>query len=133
AEPAGERDRGWFEILVGGGRRSGGGRCRQRPLLGTQAPPDESRPVTATGGRAETPQHRRGHALMHLIDGYYVAPGVVLTGDVVCGPGVNIWYGTVIRGDLSRITLGPRVNIQDGCIIHTDEGYPLEVEEGVVV
>jgi len=70
---------------------------------------------------------------MHLIDGYYVAPGVVLTGDVVCAAGVNIWYGTVIRGDLSRITLGPRVNIQDGCVIHTDEGFPLEIEEGVVV
>jgi carbonic anhydrase/acetyltransferase-like protein (isoleucine patch superfamily) len=64
---------------------------------------------------------------------YYVAPGVVITGDVVLGPGVNIWYGVVIRGDLSRITLGPRVNIQDGTIIYTDHDEPLDIEEGVVV
>src|SRR2546423_1840956 len=63
----------------------------------------------------------------------YVAPGVVITGDVVLSPGVNIWYGTIIRGDLARITLGPRVNLQDGCILHTDWGEPQDLEEGVVV
>jgi carbonic anhydrase/acetyltransferase-like protein (isoleucine patch superfamily) len=64
---------------------------------------------------------------------YYLAPGVIITGDVVLGPGVNIWYGTIIRGDLARITLGPRVNLQDGCILHTDYGEPQDIEEGVVV
>ncbi len=63
---------------------------------------------------------------------YYLAPGVVITGDVVLNPGVNIWYGCVLRGDLSRITLGPRVNLQDGTIIHTDTDEPLTIEEGVV-
>lgn len=70
---------------------------------------------------------------MHLIDGYYIAPGVIITGDVVCAAGANIWYGTVIRGDLARIALGPRVNIQDGCILHTDHDCPMTIEEGVVV
>src|SRR4029077_11569424 len=72
-------------------------------------------------------------SFMHLIDGYYIAPGVVITGDVVCAAGANIWYGTVIRGDLARITLGPRVNIQDGCILHADHDCLLMIEEGVVV
>jgi len=70
---------------------------------------------------------------MHAIQDYYVAPGAVVTGDVVLSPGVNVWFGTVIRGDLARITLGPRVNVQDGCVIHTDHDEPQEIEAGVVV
>ncbi len=70
---------------------------------------------------------------MQAIRDFYVAPDAVVTGDVVFGPGVNIWFGTVIRGDLARITFGPRVNIQDGCIVHTDYDQPQTVEEGVVV
>lgn len=70
---------------------------------------------------------------MQAIQDYYVAPGVVVTGNVVLNAGVNLWFGTVIRGDLARISLGPRVNIQDGCVIHTDFEEPLVIEEGVVV
>jgi carbonic anhydrase/acetyltransferase-like protein (isoleucine patch superfamily) len=70
---------------------------------------------------------------MQSIQSYYVAPGAVITGDVVLAAGVNIWFGTVVRGDLARITLGPRVNVQDGCVLHTDYDAPLEIEEGVVV
>jgi carbonic anhydrase/acetyltransferase-like protein (isoleucine patch superfamily) len=70
---------------------------------------------------------------MQAIGDFYVAPGVVVTGDVVLSAGVNLWFGVVIRGDLARITLGPRVNIQDGCIVHTDHDQPLTIEEGVVV
>ena len=70
---------------------------------------------------------------MHAIHGYYIAPGVVVTGDVVFADGVNLWFGTVIRGDLARVSLGPRVNLQDGCIVHTDHDCPQVIEEGVVV
>lgn len=70
---------------------------------------------------------------MQVIQGCYIAPGVVITGDVALAAGVNVWFATVIRGDLARVTLGARVNIQDGCILHTDHDQPLEVEEGVVL
>ena len=70
---------------------------------------------------------------MQAIQDFYVASGAVVTGDVVLSPGVNVWYGTVVRGDLGRITLGPRVNLQDGVIVHTDHGEPQDVGEGVVV
>lgn len=70
---------------------------------------------------------------MQTIQSYYVAPGAVVTGDVVLSSGVNIWFASVVRGDLARITLGPRVNIQDGCVVHTDYDLPMDVEEGVVV
>jgi carbonic anhydrase/acetyltransferase-like protein (isoleucine patch superfamily) len=52
---------------------------------------------------------------------------------VVIAPGVNIWFGTIVRGDIARITLGPRVNLQDGCIVHADYNQPQEIGEGVVV
>ncbi len=70
---------------------------------------------------------------MRLIKGAYLVDGVIVTGDVVLGIGVNLWYGTIIRGDIARVTLGEAVNIQDGCILHTDVGIPLDVEPGVVV
>jgi carbonic anhydrase/acetyltransferase-like protein (isoleucine patch superfamily) len=70
---------------------------------------------------------------MKAIQGCYIGEGVVVRGDAVLGPGVNIWFGSVLRADLARVTLGPRVNIQDGCVIHTDYDQPQTIEEGVVV
>jgi carbonic anhydrase/acetyltransferase-like protein (isoleucine patch superfamily) len=72
-------------------------------------------------------------AILRAIKDYYVASSAVVTGNVVLGPGVNIWFGSVIRGDLATITLEPRANIQDGAIVHTDADAPLTVGEGVVV
>jgi carbonic anhydrase/acetyltransferase-like protein (isoleucine patch superfamily) len=69
---------------------------------------------------------------MQAIQDYYIASNAVIRGDVVFAAGVNIWFNTVVRADLARVTLGPRVNLQDGCIVHTDTDCPLEVEEGVV-
>jgi carbonic anhydrase/acetyltransferase-like protein (isoleucine patch superfamily) len=70
---------------------------------------------------------------MRAIQDFYVAGNAVVTGDVVLGTGANVWFTSVLRGDLARITLGPRVNLQDGCIVHTDTDSPLTIEEGVVV
>src|SRR5487761_1681953 len=70
---------------------------------------------------------------MRAIQDYYVAENAIVTGDVALSAGVNIWFGSVLRGDLSRITLGPRVNLQDGCIVHTDYDRAQTIEEGVVV
>jgi carbonic anhydrase/acetyltransferase-like protein (isoleucine patch superfamily) len=70
---------------------------------------------------------------VQVIQDYYVAPNAIVTGDVVLAPGVNIWFGSVIRGDLAQIKLGPRVNIQDGCVLHTDHDAPQEIGEGVVI
>jgi carbonic anhydrase/acetyltransferase-like protein (isoleucine patch superfamily) len=70
---------------------------------------------------------------MQAIDDFYIAANAVVLGDVVLCAGVNIWYGCTVRGDLARITFGPRVNLQDGCIVHTDTNCPQVIEEGVVV
>lgn len=72
-------------------------------------------------------------ASMQAIRDYYVASTAVVLGNVALGPGANVWFNTVVRGDLASIMLGPRVNLQDGCIVHTDSDAPMAVEEGVVV
>ena len=71
--------------------------------------------------------------MMQSIQDYYIAQGAVVAGNVVLKAGANIWFGTVVRGDLAQITLGPRVNLQDGSIVHTDYDQPQDIEEGVVV
>jgi carbonic anhydrase/acetyltransferase-like protein (isoleucine patch superfamily) len=63
----------------------------------------------------------------------FLAPTAVVTGDVAIGPGVNIWYGAVVRGDVAPVTLGENVNLQDGVIVHCDFGFPNVIEPGVVV
>ena len=63
----------------------------------------------------------------------YVAPNAVVIGDVVLGIGANVWWNVVIRGDNDTITIGENVNIQDGSVLHTDEGVPLTLEKGVSV
>jgi carbonic anhydrase/acetyltransferase-like protein (isoleucine patch superfamily) len=63
----------------------------------------------------------------------FIASTAIVTGDVTLGPGVNIWFGAVVRGDVAPITLGANVNLQDGAIVHCDFGFPLVVEAGVVV
>ena len=70
---------------------------------------------------------------MQAIQGFYVAAGAIVTGNVSLAAGVNIWFCSVIRGDLASISLGPRVNVQDGCIVHTDADKPMTIEEGVVL
>jgi len=71
--------------------------------------------------------------LMRRVGDAYVAHTALVLGDVVLGAGANLWFNVVVRGDLARITLGPRVNLQDGVIVHTDYGVPCDVEDGVVV
>jgi carbonic anhydrase/acetyltransferase-like protein (isoleucine patch superfamily) len=69
---------------------------------------------------------------MRQIGEYFVASNAVVLGDVVLAPGANVWYGCTLRGDLARISLGPRANLQDGCIVHTDHDEPQTIEAGVV-
>jgi carbonic anhydrase/acetyltransferase-like protein (isoleucine patch superfamily) len=81
-------------------------------------------------------ENRKGEIMsadIRAVRDYYVASDAVVRGDVVCAAGVNIWFGCVLRGDLARITLGLRVNVQDGCIVHTDTDAPQVIEDGVVV
>ena len=63
----------------------------------------------------------------------YVSPNATVVGNVVLGKRANVWWNVVIRGDNDRITIGENVNIQDGSVLHTDEGVPLMLEKDVSV
>jgi len=54
----------------------------------------------------------------------FVAPGAQLIGDVEIGAQASIWYNCVLRGDVNRIRIGARTNIQDGSVIHVDSPKP---------
>jgi carbonic anhydrase/acetyltransferase-like protein (isoleucine patch superfamily) len=59
----------------------------------------------------------------------FVAPGTWLVGDVVVGDEASVWYGSVLRGDINRIVIGPRSNIQDGSVVHLADDLPCLVGE----
>ena len=51
-------------------------------------------------------------------DSAFIANNATITGDVVIGQNSGIWYGCVIRGDVTKITIGNCTNIQDNTILH---------------
>ena len=57
----------------------------------------------------------------------WVAPDANVIGAVTLDEDVGIWFGANLRGDNERITVGARTNIQEGCILHTDMGFPLDI------
>ena len=68
------------------------------------------------------------------IDGEaFVAPTASVIGDVTLEAGASLWYGAVARGDVERISVGARSNIQDNCTLHADPGFPVTIGERVSV
>jgi carbonic anhydrase/acetyltransferase-like protein (isoleucine patch superfamily) len=63
----------------------------------------------------------------------WVAPTATIVGAVRLAAGASVWYGAVLRGDGDTITLGPRSNVQDGCAVHADPGFPVVLGAGVSV
>ena len=63
----------------------------------------------------------------------YIAPTACVIGKVRLLARSSIWFGAVLRGDNELIEIGRNSNIQDGCMCHTDMGYPLSVGENCTV
>lgn len=63
----------------------------------------------------------------------WIAPDAVLIGRVRIAPGASVWWGAVLRGDNELIDIGPGSNVQDGCVLHTDLGFPLTIGAGCTV
>ncbi|MGH3147047.1 MAG: gamma carbonic anhydrase family protein [Rubrobacter sp.] len=74
-----------------------------------------------------------GDAVPKVADSAWVAPGAYVIGDVHLGEESSVWYGAVLRGDTEPIRIGARTNVQDGCVLHADPGFPAVVGTGCVV
>ncbi len=57
----------------------------------------------------------------------FIAPTASVMGDVTIGAEASVWFGAVLRGDMAPITIGPQTNLQDGTIVHVDEGEPCSI------
>jgi gamma-carbonic anhydrase len=63
----------------------------------------------------------------------FVAWNAEVLGRVALGAGASVWYGAVLRGDVAEIRVGEGSNVQDGAVIHVDEGQPCVLGDYVTV
>ena len=68
-----------------------------------------------------------GEAVIHIHPTAFIAPGAVVLGDVTLAARASVWYGAVLRGDMDAIVIGEATNLQDGTIVHVDEGAPVRI------
>jgi carbonic anhydrase/acetyltransferase-like protein (isoleucine patch superfamily) len=63
----------------------------------------------------------------------FIASGAVIVGDVTLGEESSVWFNATLRGDTTPLTIGPRTNIQEGCIFHADPGFPVVIGAGATI
>ena len=64
---------------------------------------------------------------------YWIAPNAIVLGRVILKKNASIWFGATLRGDNDPIVVGENSNVQDGSVLHTDEGSPLIIGANVTV
>ena len=64
---------------------------------------------------------------------YWVAENATVLGSVLLKKDSSIWFNAVLRGDTELITVGEGSNVQDGSVLHTDLGYPIEIGPYVTI
>lgn len=77
--------------------------------------------------------YQLGSEKVKMGNGVYVAPGAHVMGKVILKDNASVWFNVVLRGDCDPITIGEGSNVQDGSILHTDYGFPLNVGKGVTI
>jgi carbonic anhydrase/acetyltransferase-like protein (isoleucine patch superfamily) len=63
----------------------------------------------------------------------YVAPSASVIGNAILADNSSVWFGAVLRGDNEAISIGAGSNVQDGAVMHTDPGFPLNLGANVSV
>ncbi len=74
------------------------------------------------------------HGIRPVIDPTaFVADGAWLIGDVELGARSSVWFNAVLRGDINRIRVGARTNVQDGAVLHVTSEYQVWVGDDVTI
>ena len=73
------------------------------------------------------------NAFTQSAEGFFYAHNCTLTGDLRIGSESSFWFNAVVRGDVAPVTIGKRVNIQDGAVVHCDTGVANVIEDDVTV
>ena len=66
-------------------------------------------------------------------DNFYIAETAIVLGKVKLCTDASVWFGAVLRGDTELVTIGEGSNVQDGAVIHTDIGFPVDIGKDVTV
>ena len=74
-----------------------------------------------------------GERRVETLGDYFVASNAVVVGSVILGHNANIWFNCVVRADNDVIHIGENCNIQDGSVLHVDEGVPLTMHRNASV
>jgi carbonic anhydrase/acetyltransferase-like protein (isoleucine patch superfamily) len=77
--------------------------------------------------------YRIGDIAPQLAEGAWAAPSADVVGDVRLGTRASVWFGAILRGDNTPLTLGEETNFQDGAIGHSDPGFPLTIGARVTI
>jgi carbonic anhydrase/acetyltransferase-like protein (isoleucine patch superfamily) len=77
--------------------------------------------------------YRLGDDTPDIAPSAWVAESAEVIGKVTLADDASVWYGAVLRGDNDRISVGRGSNLQDGCVLHTDNGFPLTIGEGAII
>ncbi|MDY0132877.1 MAG: gamma carbonic anhydrase family protein [Desulforegulaceae bacterium] len=63
----------------------------------------------------------------------FIAKGSVIIGNALIGKNSSVWFNTVIRADMDKITIGENTNIQDNSVLHCDHKSPLTIGNNVTI
>lgn len=74
-----------------------------------------------------------GDVSPRIAESAWVAENAQVIGNVELAQDVSIWFGSVLRGDNEPLRVGSGTNIQDGSVLHSDRGKPLDIGANVTV
>ena len=64
---------------------------------------------------------------------YWIAPDAIVIGSVVLENNASVWFGCIVRADNDTVTIGENSQLQDGCVLHVDPGFPITIGRNVSV